>query len=800
MKLRTAFEAAVAKFPERERRVALATFAVRYAHRGWPVTDYRCVGADAEAIKAFLAECGLAGAFEDVASSLDPSSHMIKWRSADAAAKFAEALVRQLPDAPAQTSLYVAQLDRSRNAAAGLADEPESEDGELAFWDPLGLVASTRRVAEALAASDDSDARAWANWWLSEGERLRPVMAPLWVIEAADAEGRGLFTSGGFLKFLGRYVKRDESLVPPFPAISGYPVSNTWGDGHETHRYCPLDGYVQRTVGDLADVPPDPPRTPAESRRDAWMHVESAYVGVDGMKWDALKLVARPKDLWDYVVSLYERAYGRRVVLVPGECLVHAGRVGDDLFRTFCSADDEAAMAGKRLEVRPSVVFLDEAPDASKPSGAADVGADATSALVFPGETPEAWTRSEGRSDLRGDAAAEWYAMTHASSRRETLAARPSASDQQSRMAAFRKWAKGAHSAHEAALPEDVFLGVDYFHGYNGAAHAACGIVDEVVGKYRLDYVQAPNALNWKGAHAELHMAPRPVVAVYSSLVGGDSAAPDMTQGGMDPESVSKALDALADPAVQLALPDAPEWVQVVVETNIQAPAGGFSAADMPSDTTRQKFLKDTFLWAFQANRPKEASLTMTAFGCDVSVHANMFGEMTSAGRHSPWPYLWGASERPVAHAEKEWEDHVKASNRPTSDVFVETQVDSFGRLVFVFALKFLSPAEAVCRATFRWFAGLPLVPNEGMAAAHAAAAAHALYLDPDNPAVSAAEVVARHMEEGASGVVPGWTGMRTPAVVRYTSAAYVVPERSLYDCAACGMPQVTAAQLASRA
>ena len=72
MNIKTAFANAVAKHPERERRVALASFVERYS-QPWPISDYRCVGLDADIIKSFIGECEfrLGANYEDVVSALE---------------------------------------------------------------------------------------------------------------------------------------------------------------------------------------------------------------------------------------------------------------------------------------------------------------------------------------------------------------------------------------------------------------------------------------------------------------------------------------------------------------------------------------------------------------------------------------------------------------------------------------------------------------------------------------------------------------------------------------------------------
>lgn len=794
MNIRTAFEAAVAKYPERERRVALATFVGRYAMPAWPVTDYRCVGLDADVIKEFLEKCGLNDAFEDVTSSLDESAHMLKWKDETAAAGFAKTLTAQLNAPGMRAALYIAQIDSSRPTAPGLADEAGTgPDGKPANWDPLGLVETTEAIAKALRGNDGTNEGVWAQTWLSTKTACRAITAPLWVLERAMPGNLGLFFEADHERApysIGRYVTRTESLKPPFPIIAGYPVANVWGS-KELHRYCPLDGYIQRTVGDLSMVPHDAADTPEDERRDVWMQVESAYVQFSdpAMTWDNMCTIVKPEVLWNYVASIYEHAYKRRVVLVPENCLVHVGHNdrGDITFVT--SVDREVNHGQDFLEVRPSVLFLNEDPDPAKPSGASLVGAGEQRLVLFPGETTDATThtREVRRIDSVDDAAAEWYAMTH--SRGCALAkaptGRPVPSEAGERVEALRAWAAGPHLAAESATPDNVYVGTDFADGYNGAAHIACSVVDDFVSYYDLRYT-SPNAANWEGANAGMHMAPKPVVAVYSAVI--DTSTSDkvnlLTADSPSQEYVTKALDALADPVAQLARRANPDYVQVVVETNIAHPHTG---------CIDDEYLKNMLLWAFQANRPKDANLTLLAMNCDVQVHIDMLRELTTMVGEYSWPRLWGSTMRQPGS-----EGQISSNKKP-ADVKARVLEDRHGRLVFVFGLKIGSPAEAVCRATFRWFAGLPLLSNEGMDAVAACAAGSFVMLSEDKaPCTLLKEVVRKHTESNTSGVVPGWTGMLS-ALVRTYGTVYNVPERSMYDWAAMmvGPTQMTAKSIA---
>lgn len=81
MKIATAMKTALAAFPQRERRDALAQFVTRYADTAAKLTHYRCVGLDADVITAFLAAAGFTDAdYTLVKSELDPDTRQIRWK------------------------------------------------------------------------------------------------------------------------------------------------------------------------------------------------------------------------------------------------------------------------------------------------------------------------------------------------------------------------------------------------------------------------------------------------------------------------------------------------------------------------------------------------------------------------------------------------------------------------------------------------------------------------------------------------------------------------------------------------
>lgn len=792
MNVKTAFRKAVEAYPERERRVALATFAIRYS-RGWHLSDYRCVGLDADVIKLFLKECGFGpDAVEDAVTQRDPDSHLLQWPDHHIMiGKLAAELQETLSTEARRIELYAAQLDHTPDPAPNLKDgAPVGEDAPV--WDPLGLYPATLALATRLhenRTGADPESVQWAEAWLARGKAARTVMAPMWVLERAMPGSLGLLSatwrsSSGQTSAIpfsfGRYVRRDEPLSPPFPVIASMPVANVWGVSSR-HGQTPLDGYVAVTFGDLMDVEPDAPGTPAAKRRDMWMHVESAYVTVDSVgSMKQMELLTRPKLLWRYVCSMFEATYGHRTVLVPDQCLVHSGQAECDL--ETVSTLDKAVADGQRLEIRAALIIAGEEPAvSSKPCGADCVAAGAPNLVVLPGDPrpgADPYVRDDGRFDLTGTLALEWYLMTHMLS---GAPLRPPAARSQGGdphvTEAIRRWAAETERVPgEAQLPDETAVRYDFRYGYNAGTHIACSILDNMRNSMDLKEFNAIGPADWQGANKELHGVQKPVVAVYSCVLGDGCPIPDLTKGAT-PAAVTKALDTIADPAVQLAVPTDPKAVMVVVETQIKYPKGRLPSTVGPF--TRSQYLRDLFLWGLMVNQCKHLNYTLCLRNSDEPTQRLIRDELQQLGVPQ-YHFLWAdgpdaATRLPAMHDDGDYDALAGCAG---DDTEVEMLKDSHDRLVLAFKVEALSPVECACRAAFRYYTNAPVLGNEAMARVFATQADKYIVLDPDAP--NFARVVRAHIKSGSCGVVPGWTSIASPYWNKYMRSS-VPPIAEMY-------------------
>lgn len=795
MQIKSAFAAAIAKYPELERRTALAMFIRHYTYP-WPIADYRCVGQDAAIICEFLTGCGFKtpSDYRDIVSTLDPSAHQIHWVNTTLIKQFANDLATRFSAIEA-TKLYMTQLGLAPDlpttgALADTGDQVSSVEATPAFWDPLRLYPATRQLAEELANGSDQASKSWAGKWLATKVTDRSITAPLWVLEAKmePDPDRRLFTAtkrsssgstAGVPFSYGRYVEPSTNVGDILPLAASLPVINTWGWGTDTDAHCsksPLAGYMMANVCDLMGVPLD---GDSNACKRIWIQIESAYVFPEHIgSYDKVKMLLHPKDLWKYIISLYENVYQRRLVLVPQYCYVHVGRAEDEDLG-YCgpypvSTHDSMTANGNRFEIRPVVLFLDELPDAKKSSNLGSLEMLETNFLSFVSTDGEA----NGQNTVRltksskylkdKDVAAEWYAMTCSNLNSRLTTPCRVAGGLATATAAFRNWIKGAHSSDESSAPELLDINKPFSYGYRAIDQLVHEIISKRTELGELEFRRPTDEdeSNWPGSRPKLHLSRRPVPAIYSGIVAADTSVPDMTRQ-MTSDEVTQGLDALAKPALQLmssGLPEADQRVQIVVETNFEAKdvlTGKPEARDM---------LLNAFLAAFQLNKESDCvglSMLKPSPGQTVpDTFVDMSTELTSAYGAADWSSVRGGTESATsgpASRNDDW-DAVLSSNK--DDVTVAVQADSIGRLVIVFQLRVGSLAEKICRIAFRYFNNLPILTCEQMKVLlslrpmiHISGESQEVWTE------GLRQAIALHIAHKCDNVVPGWTDWKGPKI-----------------------------------
>lgn len=799
MNIRKAFAAAAAKFPVTGRKEALAAFVNRYSQH-WPIANYRCHGADAEVIDEFLKGCGLGPEdYAMVSSAREPGSAVVRWVATGRVQQLCAALMESLQDDGARLALYKAQSAASGDPAPGLEDSRDGDSGDPAsMWDPLGLAAKTEAIAKAHVAPDDGDGdvRAWAKGYLAKHWSARTPTAPLWVLERAVLPDGGLRLfrpttrsgtgrTAGVPYAMGRYVKPDEDLVPAFPMLASLPVINLAGDA-ERRESSALKGYMSLNVGDLADAPSD-------DGRGMWLHVEDAYVDPSfARSREAVDAVTDPARLWPYVEGIFQAAYGCDAACIPGQSLV---RVGGKFRNVALSTVDRSVADGSLLDVRACMVL---APKGSRDGAKARITVTTRRRGFRWADEP---AERSGRPDPRRvreveDAAAEWFAMTHAGPGSFLAAqdghrqpARDTVSAEE-----LRACAASTPGVDVSAAPGDLTVDADRVGGgrWSAPAHVVSGVVSEVRGMLGCEhFVDA--ARRWKGPDAGLHAASLVVPAMYSAVRDAD-AAPEQDDlfEHRSPAEVTAALGALADPARQLRQPAGVKKLlfDLVVETNLDCHDNATVKACASGNAVGDTILKNMFLHALQNNARRGwcGNWNNLAPHCDYAAHHAMYDSLVwEFGGTARWEALWGATSTGRAD-QSQWDVHNGRINDATTKVLA--LADSFGRLVLVF--RTWGASAAVARASFRWSAGMPIASD----AAAEALSAPGPVVNPSDPAAALLQIVAAHVAVG--GLVPGWAPWATCFDPDNSGALYYTPGRDDYIALArrTALPQFRAADV----
>ena len=803
MNIRKAFTAVAAKFPATGRKEALAAFVNRYSQH-WPIANYRCHGADAEVIDEFLKGCGLGPEdYAMVSSAREPGSAVVRWGREGRVQQLCAALMESLQDDGARLALYKAQSAASGDPAPGLEDSRDGDPGDpVAMWDPLGLAAKTEAIAKAHAGSGDGDVRMWAKGYLAKHWSARTPTAPLWVLErtALPGGGLGLFRptarssagrTAGVPYAMGRYVKPDEDLVPAFPMLASMPVINLAGDAMHRESSA-LKGYMSLNVGDLANAPSD-------DGRDMWLHVEDAYVDPGLVRSrEAVDAVTDPAKLWPYVEGIFQAAYGCDAACMQGQSLVH---VGGKFRNVALSTVDRSVADGSLLDVRACMVL---APKGSRDGTKAGTAAGGRRGFRWADEPAE----RSGRLDPRRvreveDAAAEWFAMTHAgpgsflaAQNRHPQPARGAVSAEELRACVANVPGVGVN-----AVPDDLAVDTSRVGGgyWSAPMHVVSGVVNEVREMLGCsDFVDA--ARRWKGPDAGLHAAPLVVPAMYSvvrdAVRGADAAPePDDLFEHRSPAEVTAALSALADPARQLRQPAGATKLlfDLVVETNLDCRDNAFVKACVsgtePACHVGAVSLRNMFLHALQNNTRRGwcGDWNNLAPNCNYAAHHAMYDSLVQEfGSTARWDALWGGTT--AGRADRiQWDAHNGRINDATTRAL--TLADSFGRLVLVF--RTWGASAAVARASFRWCAGMPIASD----VVAEALSTPGPVVSPSDPAAALSQIVAAHMMTG--GLVPGWAPWAT-CFGSDDSPSYYTPGRDDYVALAkrTGLPQFHAADV----
>lgn len=344
MKMLTAINTALAAFPQRERRTALAQFIIRYTCPDVSVTHYRCIGQDADVIVKFLETLGLTkDDFTTVRSELDSETCQIRWNKTSK-------LVRQLMsvlntfDTPSPdvynsiTNGDPAKIfaDADEEQAAPLSthfmSKVQSKSNEIMKW----IIARNSPLANVAHSSLVNDNTCDVDNLLIDPNR--PHILPVHILELyvwdtmvlpSDVEKPPypLFTSSYCNNMTAcRYMDQDDTLgfscgiyEAPAPCLLSPSVTPSGGLN-------PLRGFLSNTVNDVISNISIKPNSEYLYVLTSGPFNSLIPDGLEGEPvkpyLEALEFVANPKKFWKYVASLYSTVYGLNCSIAPGSRIV----------------------------------------------------------------------------------------------------------------------------------------------------------------------------------------------------------------------------------------------------------------------------------------------------------------------------------------------------------------------------------------------------------------------------------------------------------------------------------------------
>lgn len=301
MNILTALKTTLAAFPQTERRVALTQFLSRYVDTKARITNYRCIGKDADAIDLFLRSVGMdESVYTIVRSKFDNDTALIKWNTAstERIVSFVKNVGRAMT-ANCLTKLYV-----------GIVLEPNEEN---VVQDVDTVETTTEHWSEDIQETTDGifkgktnihfatlgeiERHAWENNLTDPSVQLPPV--PLFM-PSKDTLVRDDVSV--------RYMKTTDSLTF-MPGLTTAPLRALLAATNEMN---PLNNFLYRERKDLLGVSD-------LNSRDHLLVVNTGWVNTNNRlhAMQIIEFLSNPKKLWAYISMLYRVVYKVQCTVTP---------------------------------------------------------------------------------------------------------------------------------------------------------------------------------------------------------------------------------------------------------------------------------------------------------------------------------------------------------------------------------------------------------------------------------------------------------------------------------------------------
>lgn len=300
MNILTALKTTLTAFPQVERRIALAQFLSRYINTKVRITNYRCVGKDADAIDTFLRNIGMdESVYTIVRSKFDNDTALIKWNTDNQEKIFAfTKSISQAITVNSLTQLY-----------SGIVLEPNEEsvaqdisvESPREHWSKNIQAITENILGDGVHAHfttlGEIERYAWSNNLIDSSVKLPPV--PLFIPKKDSYVGSDVAV---------RYM-RDTDHLKFMPGLTSAPLRALLAATSERN---PLNNFLYQTKDALSGVDDLPTRDHLLVTTTGWVNTTNR---LDAMR--IIEFISNSKDLWAYISMLFRVVYKVHCTVTP---------------------------------------------------------------------------------------------------------------------------------------------------------------------------------------------------------------------------------------------------------------------------------------------------------------------------------------------------------------------------------------------------------------------------------------------------------------------------------------------------
>lgn len=301
MNILTALKTTLTAFPQVERRIALAQFLSRYINSKVRITNYRCIGKDADVIDAFLRNVGMdESVYTIIRSKFDNDTALIKWNTTnqEQIISFTKN-VSQAITVNSLTHLYSGIVIEPNEESVARDDiNTESLDEH---WSKNIQEVTENILGDGVhvhfATLGEIERYAWKNNLIDHSVKLPPK--PLFFPKKDHYAG---------LDVAVRYMKDIDGLGF-MPGLTSAPLRSLLASTSDKN---PLVNFLYQTKDDLSRVNDLATRGHLLVTTTGWVNTMERLHTMQ-----LIEFISNSKDLWAYISMLYRVVYKVHCTVTP---------------------------------------------------------------------------------------------------------------------------------------------------------------------------------------------------------------------------------------------------------------------------------------------------------------------------------------------------------------------------------------------------------------------------------------------------------------------------------------------------